>query len=90
MKRLWKYMFVMAIMVTSCKNYYNDTIHWADGIKPGTSLKEVQKLQPEFVTIIGKIRNNGTAQLFTALQTFKAAMTYLRCSTNWFFVMKSM
>jgi hypothetical protein len=44
-------LFVIASLLTSCKSYYNDTIHWMDSIKPGTSLEDVKNDQPDFVSI---------------------------------------
>jgi hypothetical protein len=38
-------------LLASCKSYYNDTIDWMDKIELGTSLEDVKKSQPDFVTI---------------------------------------
>lgn len=35
----------------SCKNYYNESIEWADKIKMGTDLETVKKSQPDFLKI---------------------------------------
>jgi uncharacterized Fe-S cluster-containing radical SAM superfamily protein len=35
----------------SYKNYYNETIDWADQIQKGTSIEMVKKMQPSFVKI---------------------------------------
>lgn len=39
------------IIISSCKNYYNDTIDWIDSIKIGTELNTVKSMQPDFVTV---------------------------------------
>jgi hypothetical protein len=39
------------ILLTSCKNYYNDTITWMDNIAIGSSLAQVKKSQPDFIDI---------------------------------------
>lgn len=46
------YSFLTIIIVlTSCKNYYNDTITWIDNMAIGASLAQVKKCQPDFVVI---------------------------------------
>ena len=45
---LWTILFALTM---SCKSYYNDTIDWMDNLKPGTSLTDVKKTQPDFVKI---------------------------------------
>jgi hypothetical protein len=42
---------MLIILLGSCKSYYNDTIDWIDNIKPGTTIEEVKKNQPDFVEI---------------------------------------
>lgn len=37
--------------MVSCKNYYNDTIKWADNLEGGLSINTVKKTQPHFVKI---------------------------------------
>ena len=37
--------------LTSCKSYYNDTIHWIDNIKKGTEVSIVKSNQPDFVIV---------------------------------------
>lgn len=39
------------IKLTACKNYYNDTIHWADDIKQGTDILTVKRTQPNFFEV---------------------------------------
>lgn len=36
---------------TACKDYYNDTIRWADNIKIGTDIQTVKNNQPDFIEI---------------------------------------
>lgn len=45
--------FVLLIftLIMSCKNYYNDTIRWADNLEGGLSIDAVKKTQPHFVKI---------------------------------------
>ena len=46
------YVFLtIIILLTSCKNYYNDTIVWTDNIVIGSSLAQVKKSQPNFIVI---------------------------------------
>jgi len=42
---------LFAITVISCKNYYNDTIEWTNNLESELTIKEVQKIQPEFIEI---------------------------------------
>ena len=55
MKKLkWNKFFtilLIAIMVISCKNYYNETIEWTDNLGSDLSIKEVQKIQPDFIKV---------------------------------------
>ena len=41
----------IALTLTACKNYYNDTIHWADKIQTGTDIQTVKSNQPDFIEI---------------------------------------
>jgi hypothetical protein len=44
--------FLIVFIVTfACKNYYNETIHWADNINLGSDIETVKKSQPKFVKI---------------------------------------
>ena len=43
--------FLLAILVSSCKDHYNDTISWTDSIKLGTTIEAVKKDQPKFLEI---------------------------------------
>ncbi len=38
-------------VLTACKNYYNDTIRWADNINVGTDIQTVKNNQPDFLEI---------------------------------------
>ena|SRR5687767_1110763 len=53
MKKLRQFLCVLAFasVLTSCRDYYKDSITWMDNIKPGTTLQEVKKNQPDFLTI---------------------------------------
>ena len=42
---------LLFLLVIGCKNYYNDTIEWADNIEKGTSLKKVKVNQPDFFKV---------------------------------------
>ena len=39
------------VVIFSCKDYYNDTIEWADNIEAELNVTEVKKQQPEFIEI---------------------------------------
>jgi len=47
--------FILAVCIltvlTACKDYYNDTIHWADNIKAGTNIQIVKNNQPDFLEV---------------------------------------
>jgi hypothetical protein len=43
--------FFLLTLLTSCKDYYNDTIKWADEIEIGTDIKTIKNNQPEFIEI---------------------------------------
>lgn len=45
------FMILTIVVLTSCKDYYNDMIQWADSIKVGTDIKEVKQSQPDFVEV---------------------------------------
>lgn len=54
MRGITKTVFVcmlMTFLTNSCKDYYNDTIDWMDNLEPGTTLEDVKRGQPDFVTI---------------------------------------
>ena len=42
---------LLFLVVISCKDYYNDTIEWADNIETELNLDEVQKQQPDFIEV---------------------------------------
>ena len=39
------------ILLVSCKNYYNETIDWADNLKIEQSINDVQKEKPDYIEI---------------------------------------
>jgi hypothetical protein len=41
----------LLILLSHCRNYYNETVEWADQLKTGTSVDAVKKSQPDFVDI---------------------------------------
>ena len=41
----------LSVVIFSCKDYYNDTIKWADNIEAELNVIEVKKQQPEFIEI---------------------------------------
>jgi hypothetical protein len=44
------FLFLFAV-IFSCKDYYNDTIEWADNIEAELNVTEVKKQQPVFIEI---------------------------------------
>jgi hypothetical protein len=46
-----QYCFLAILLLTSCKSYYNETIHWLDSIPPGTHIDSVKQSQPSFLEI---------------------------------------
>lgn len=45
---------LLAITVISCKNYYNETIKWADNLESELTINEVKKINPNLSRLIGK------------------------------------
>lgn len=43
--------FAALFLCMSCRNHYNDTIDWIDGIVPGTTIAAVKQSQPDFVVL---------------------------------------
>lgn len=41
----------LIITITSCKNYYNETIEWTDNIESELNIENVQKVQPNYIEI---------------------------------------
>jgi hypothetical protein len=39
------------LSLTACKDYYNDTIQWADSIPAGTDIDSFKTIQPAFAEI---------------------------------------
>ena len=39
------------LTLTSCKDYYNDTITWMDNLESELSIENVQKAQPDYMEI---------------------------------------
>ncbi|QHI34822.1 hypothetical protein IMCC3317_01660 [Kordia antarctica] len=48
--KIFTFIFFSIILI-SCKNYYNDTLAWANNIESGTTIENVQKLQPDYIEI---------------------------------------
>ncbi len=44
-------LLIFTLTLTSCKDYYNDTIHWMDNLESELNIKEVQNNQPDFIEI---------------------------------------
>ncbi len=49
-KKLIFFFFIFSTFI-SCKNYYNETMDWADNLVVETDMETVRKSQPEFVDI---------------------------------------
>ena len=41
--------FLLAL--TSCKDYYNETISWMDNLESGLNIENVQNVQPNYIEI---------------------------------------
>ena len=72
-RKVQYYFLITLFLFASCKNYYNEAIHWMDSIPEGMSIDSVKLSQPYFIEIdwnapklfdstksyyIKKIRNN--------------------------------
>ena len=51
--KLYKLLILLFISISlvSCKDYYNETIDWADNLEKEQSFQSVQKEQPEHIEI---------------------------------------
>jgi len=51
-RRLFIYfLLIQTVFLAACRNYYNETIKWADSIHEGTSIDSVKLMQPSFIEI---------------------------------------
>ncbi|PNW25805.1 hypothetical protein [Formosa algae] len=50
LSRLLILLYISTALV-SCKDYYNETIDWADNLENEQSFKDVQKEQPNYIDI---------------------------------------
>ena len=48
-----KHLILLLTFITliSCKDYYNETINWADNLEKEQNFKDVQKEQPDYIEI---------------------------------------
>ena len=44
-------LIIITLVANSCKNYYNETIKWADNLETELNIKDVKKQQPDFIEI---------------------------------------
>ncbi len=44
-------LLILSLTIISCKNYYNDTIHWMDNLEGGLDIESVQKSAPNYIEI---------------------------------------
>ncbi len=51
--KLYKLLILLFISISlvSCKDYYNETVDWADNLEKEQSIQSVQKEQPEYIEI---------------------------------------
>ena|SRR5688572_14145260 len=49
--RLLSTLILLSVTILSCKDYYNEAIHWADEIHYGTDINKVKMTQPDFVQV---------------------------------------
>ncbi|MBA6156517.1 hypothetical protein H3Z83_08335 [Tenacibaculum sp. S7007] len=42
---------IFLLTLTSCKDYYNDTITWMDNLESELTIENVQKVQPNYIEI---------------------------------------
>jgi hypothetical protein len=73
--------FVLTIallaFLTACKNYYNDTIEWADNIKVGTDIQAVKNSQPDFLEIAWDKPDKLENELFYEITEIKGGHDHL-------------
>jgi hypothetical protein len=43
--------FALFSLIVNCKNYYNDTIHWADNLNNRLDIESVKNKQPSYIEI---------------------------------------
>jgi hypothetical protein len=51
LRKVQYFLLAILLLLTSCKSYYNETIHWMDSIPKGMSIDSVKLSQPSFVEI---------------------------------------
>ena len=44
-------LLIVVFSLISCKNYYNDSIHWMDNLESELNIKDVQNEQPDYIEI---------------------------------------
>ena len=44
-------LLLFSIIIISCKNYYNETIAWADTIESELNIEDVKSIQPNYIEI---------------------------------------
>ena len=51
--KFMKHLILLLTFITliSCKDYYNETINWADNLEKEQNFKDVQKEQPDYIEI---------------------------------------
>ncbi|MBI1288018.1 MAG: hypothetical protein GC178_10640 [Flavobacteriales bacterium] len=42
---------ILCLLIAGCRNCYNEMIDWSEKVPQGSSIEEVKKLQPEFLSI---------------------------------------
>jgi len=45
------FLSILLLILTSCKNYYNDAIEWTDNLEAGINIENVKKFQSDFIEI---------------------------------------
>nr|WP_152556704.1 hypothetical protein [Nonlabens ulvanivorans] len=59
------------LFLISCKNHYNDMIHWADQLEEGLSIEEIRNIQPDYIEIDWEnptVNETETMYLFTNIK----------------------
>lgn len=64
---------ILFAFFNSCKNYYNETLHWMVNIPDGTTLSDVKKHQPHFVEVDWEHPEMNDGRIYFYVQNIKGS-----------------
>ena len=73
-------LLLVLVVLTACKNHYNEMIEWTDNIKIGSDIQFVKDCQPDFIEIDWKKPESYKNETYYLITKIKGSRDILNMS----------